>query len=347
MSDEAPGTNPYTDSSVDQKRQAWEKRNAKIAADSPKETNGAEGKNGLKLPNQKFLMTVVGIAAALAVVVSLAIAGSGGTNPPTSQTSNQEPPASEPELEYSEFSAAVALADSDLVNCSQLKKIATNTEGNKKWKARIKSAKKASKNPYSAHSYAKKRSWTDSPGTALTNWETKWNKAISSTYEQVLTDPELDSSQSSQAKLLYATFQGAFEDELLDVCNLSKKHAATRTLLSKVSTAGAQVVAVAATKPWYPKGYSPLGSELAINWVERGHDCYSCYQWDAKVVSQYGCPTSLYIEMNIETSGGTVVDWTNDVVSSLAPGQKANMRFQSYLDGYGTLSASITDYSCY
>ncbi len=104
---------------------------------------------------------------------------------------------------------------------------------------------------------------------------------------------------------------------------------------------------LAMSLPWYPKGYSQLDDNLAVKWL-KPHS-YSCEYsgsscWGLSVISAQGCPTSLYVAINIEDSSGTVVDWSNDTLPSLAPGKAAKLVFTSFSKGGST--ARISDYSC-
>jgi hypothetical protein len=86
---------------------------------------------------------------------------------------------------------------------------------------------------------------------------------------------------------------------------------------------------------------------LAGKWTRDYVDCYGCSYWTLDVVSKNGCPSGVYVEMSI-LRDGVAVDWTNDSLSSLSPGQKGKLEFRAYLSGSGSnYTGSISESSCY
>jgi hypothetical protein len=101
---------------------------------------------------------------------------------------------------------------------------------------------------------------------------------------------------------------------------------------------------------WYPDGYKslPLNRARAVQWVSGAPDpCGSiaCSYWTMNVVSQNDCPGGVYVEVNMMDSSGTVFDWSNDTVASLAAGQVAQLQFVTYDDRDGK-KAQIANVSC-
>lgn len=132
-------------------------------------------------------------------------------------------------------------------------------------------------------------------------------------------------------------------------CELQKKFSSAVEFAATYNQAQDIFATKANSAPWYPDGYFERfdgANRLAFKWVNRANDCYSCYQWDLNVITRDGCYGGVYAKINIEKST-SVIDWTNDNLASLAPGQVGQMRFKSYLEGYGTLSASLVEISCY
>lgn len=98
--------------------------------------------------------------------------------------------------------------------------------------------------------------------------------------------------------------------------------------------------------PWYPEGYSSYSTELAYQWVAGGPDpcgSISCHYFTMNVTPHFGCPNGVYVEINM-TSGGVVVDWSNDTVPALAAGQTAQLQFISYQDNVD--SGQVANMSC-
>lgn len=99
---------------------------------------------------------------------------------------------------------------------------------------------------------------------------------------------------------------------------------------------------------WYPEGFEYYDDDLAYKFVtfEGSDPCSSeCSFWKVKVISQYGCPNGVYLEMNISDSSGTVIDWTNDSVPSLGANQSAVLNLITYDDSAD--SGTITDLVCH
>lgn len=137
-----------------------------------------------------------------------------------------------------------------------------------------------------------------------------------------------------------------WQDQANRLAELGSKTPLNNTI-SRASDAGCDITRpkLQPAKNWYPKGYNvrPDG-ELAFKFVRSNPDCYSCSAAAVNVVSKNGCPGGIYAEANVLDSAGTVIDWTNDSVPSLAPGQKARLNFTTYQDNADTIQ--IVDMTC-
>lgn len=101
-------------------------------------------------------------------------------------------------------------------------------------------------------------------------------------------------------------------------------------------------------RAWMPGGFLPtMDPNVAYKWLKESEfDCEladSC--WGMLVVTQSGCPSSLYVELSIEDAGGTAVGFTNDTVGSVRPGQQARMIFENFETG--GRRASISEVACF
>ena len=146
-------------------------------------------------------------------------------------------------------------------------------------------------------------------------------------------------------------FTTEFSELLVEGCGLTSNYSVSSRLATSYNSTHSRFLTAVDNAPWYPAGYTEATwasgtDKIAYKWVERGYDCYSCYQWDINVISKYGCSSSLYAKVNIE-KGGVAIGWTNDTLGSLDAGQVGQMRFQYYGEGYGTLTASLEEFSCY
>lgn len=129
------------------------------------------------------------------------------------------------------------------------------------------------------------------------------------------------------------------EFEMFDATYSSLQASAEK--FSRMTTLASQV-------PWYPEGFSPLTTDVAIDWVDgAGNNCYSCIYWTLDVVSKTSCSSGLYVEVNISDPSGRVVDWTNDSLPYLESYQVGRLAFESYLGGRASsYTASVVDIRC-
>jgi hypothetical protein len=100
----------------------------------------------------------------------------------------------------------------------------------------------------------------------------------------------------------------------------------------------------AARAPWWPPGYELIADGVAYQALapnEYSCDLFGCLK--IRVVTREGCGT-LYIEEKIYDARGQVVDFSNDVLSGLAPNEVGIMEFTVTDDGPHKLR--ITDVTC-
>ena len=86
---------------------------------------------------------------------------------------------------------------------------------------------------------------------------------------------------------------------------------------------------------WIPTGYNqyPNDDNLAWRWGTTSetnctYSTGSC--WSLMVISQNGCPTSLYGEIKIFDSSGIQIDYTNDTTSTVSPMQVVKLTFDTF-----------------
>jgi hypothetical protein len=97
---------------------------------------------------------------------------------------------------------------------------------------------------------------------------------------------------------------------------------------------------------WPPRGYTHIGDNVAFAWIRNngcGYGTGEC--WGIHVVTRDGCPNGLYAEANI-VNGSEVVDYTNDTLGSLSPGQVAKLDFHTFREN-PSLDAELTKLDCY
>jgi hypothetical protein len=85
------------------------------------------------------------------------------------------------------------------------------------------------------------------------------------------------------------------------------------------------------------------GRAVTWEWVENPACDYGrC--WQIRVTAPDGCPNGVYAEMNITDDAGVVVDYSNDALGSLAPGQTGVLTFTHFDDA--PRQGEITQVSC-
>lgn len=74
-------------------------------------------------------------------------------------------------------------------------------------------------------------------------------------------------------------------------------------------------------------------ASIEWEWVE-DPDCDSGTRcWQIAVSSADGCPDGVYAELNVLDENDAVIDYTNDTLGVLQPGQTAILTFDYYGDG--------------
>ena len=101
---------------------------------------------------------------------------------------------------------------------------------------------------------------------------------------------------------------------------------------------------------WIPSGFDawPGDADLAWRWGTRSetkctYSSGSC--WSVMIVSKYGCPSSLYGEINLFDRSDIQIGYTNDSLSTVQPGQKVKLTFDTFNEDANT--ANVAKLSCY
>jgi hypothetical protein len=135
-------------------------------------------------------------------------------------------------------------------------------------------------------------------------------------------------------------------EEAAKVCKIPyEKRQLWYDLTSQYDDLVTQAQSLAASVPWYPEGYSAWSGDSSIAWQWYHSYCNlgdSC--WHVKVITQSGC-SSLYGELNIKDSSGSVIDYTNDLTGALGAYDTAILEFSTYSDYADT--GSLTELNCH
>jgi len=101
---------------------------------------------------------------------------------------------------------------------------------------------------------------------------------------------------------------------------------------------------------WVPAGFTQWVDDdnLAWRWATSAetkctYGTGAC--WAAMVVSKNGCPRSLYAEVNIFNKSDVQITYTNDTLSSVQPGQKVRLTFDTLSEEAQT--ARMSKFNCY
>lgn len=134
--------------------------------------------------------------------------------------------------------------------------------------------------------------------------------------------------------------------EAAKVCKISdEKRQLWDDLTSQYDDLVTRAKSQAASVPWYPEGYSAWSGDSSLAWQWYHTNCNlgdSC--WHVKVMTESGC-SSLYGELNIKDSSGSVIDYTNDLTGALGAYDTAILEFSTYSDYANT--GSLTELNCH
>lgn len=100
---------------------------------------------------------------------------------------------------------------------------------------------------------------------------------------------------------------------------------------------------------WAPKSFSQYDEKIAYKFTtaKGSSPCQDCNYWKITVIANYGCTDGVYAELNMMDSSGTVIDWSNDSIPYLGPGQKAVLTFKNYPWDSNLETGQLTKLTCY
>jgi len=179
------------------------------------------------------------------------------------------------------------------------------------------------------------------------DWESVDHDGVLRSEVRSVTDPLLTEAVNPEVAG-EAQFAG-FLDDVVEGCGIDTDYtsliAASQGLDNKLSTLRTR----AQNLPWYPKDFGTWSGDpnLAWRWADNGE--FSCSYGDRCqaifVASKSGCPSGLYAKINILDSSGVVVDYSNDLLSGIRPGEVAKMQFEFFTRGAG--STRLEELNCY
>ena len=140
-------------------------------------------------------------------------------------------------------------------------------------------------------------------------------------------------------RALFGRLSGELRRAVLSNCGLTEEFANVAGLALAAQT----TVKQAANAPWYPDDFNLYygDTNVAWKWV-KGRSCtYSSAScWHMDLMTRAGADY-VYVEISIEDSSGSYVDYSNDTARNLRPGQVAKLEFSSF--SRGPLSGQIAE----
>jgi hypothetical protein len=143
--------------------------------------------------------------------------------------------------------------------------------------------------------------------------------------------------------------QSGFLQSSLDGCAIRDEFENVMTSAKALDGKLSVIKSRASNLPWYPKGFGEWesNSNVAWRWANKGEfrcsygeRCQAIY-----VTSKSGCLNGLYAKINILDSADVVVDYSNDLISGIRPGETAKLQFEFFTSGAG--STRLVELNCY
>lgn len=149
------------------------------------------------------------------------------------------------------------------------------------------------------------------------------------------------------------TMVSRFSTDSLYLCHDGQAWKRTSAALNRLDSRTSRLLSMAAAKPWYPKGYHPYGDgTIAFQWdnkISKCQDAYSVsgeYCWGMRIITQRGCPSSVYASISI-LQGQAAIDFSNDTLAGLDPGQVGELAFQAFENTSSQLTGQLKEIDCY
>lgn len=280
----------------------------------------------------------MGLAAVIAGMVVVGLIAAGVSNV------NQKNDASN--LAYATWSKNIEKPISE-ASCLDLQKVITSgptiTKAIKLRSKAMSAAKGVS--VWSASTYISKNSWVNDSRDLSQEFQAELRNLIDPILRINVEGTHREGAVSglNQRKALW---QAAFLDFAISDCKLSDALSKSENIVSQVQTSAISIQTAASNRPWYPKGYEEISGYPDYAYKNGGASCSysfgSCATF--RIVAKYGCAGTLYVETN-SLENGVIVDWGNDTVRALAPGQIAAMETTFSNDAGGNWT--FTELNCY
>lgn len=247
--------------------------------------------------------------------------------------------------DYESFEAGANTLDVTNFRCIEVKELLANEPFLLNAQNHLDKALKASQRvtKWNADRYLAKNSWTNNPVAPENPY---------SYFVRELSDPILESVVQALDKANSSSYEDKMTDQwfvnfstyVVDRCGLTTTLQENESVVASFADAVAGIKNTASQKPWHPKGFTLIPNYTGFAYKPSNRGCTfsfgSCAVFE--IVSQTGCPSSLYVQTNL-LSNGVVVDWSNDT-AVVRPLQVA--LFETAFTGSGS-KWEFAEVSCY
>lgn len=129
-------------------------------------------------------------------------------------------------------------------------------------------------------------------------------------------------------------------------CHVPSNNSTWQSVATVYNSAISSAEVAAANVPWYPDGYQEWSGDSTLAWKWTSGTCeLGDYCWHVQVITEFGCSSSLYGELNLLDGSDNVIGYTNDLSGSLGPNARVILEFSTYEQGVS--SGRLTELSCY
>lgn len=263
-------------------------------------------------------------------------------------TYNSSPAAKAKSVTY-ESSISIVQTPIDAQTCATLSSLANDSEGilvaNKYGPTAAKNLSKM--DAWAAQSYASKNSWVGDATTYVGSYKNALNQVL-----VTLLESRISSAPGPEYNLAYDANADSWKTKFvaygLANCNLDTVVATNLKTIQSFEDSRTALNELALSAPWYPKGFNEYADDANVAWKwSNGGSCeyFSDACWHVQVITEVGCPTSLYVEITILDRRGNAIGYTNAVSGRVRAGKSAKLQLDSY--DAGASSAELSRINCY
>jgi hypothetical protein len=218
--------------------------------------------------------------------------------------------------------------------CSDLSKVIKDEKDKALKVKRTKALLVGTTAPRQAATYLARNNWVNG-GSSKAEFEARVSGISDPTLREVLSSKTAQLPADNQT-LFSVAWNAEFKTSIIKSCGLQSDYVAHIEYLISYDDAVSNLLAVAASVPWYPDGFTVWSDDANLAFKYGSGACKSYATegcWHIKIASRLGCKSDLYAELNEMDSSGSVVGFTNATIGYLAAGQIANLEFDVLTPG--------------